>query len=196
MDSESGASRAVAFAAAGLMFHQGLSLEASLSKIRSAHPLVASSFHFFTQLKELETSSSDLMERRESRGKEDGTIAPELTDGVEGGEDRVLFTVRCRKCRRELCTSEDCVDHEKPEEDKAFQRRSKYGMHANAQCNSLFLEQQEWFGDTSEPEGKILCPHCGARVGTWKWHGTQCSCSAWVAPAFQIHKGKVDIGKR
>lgn len=41
-------------------------------------------------------------------------------------------------------------------------------------------------------EGKICCPKCSARLGSYNWAGAQCSCGAWVAPAVQVIKSKVD----
>ncbi|KAG5175166.1 hypothetical protein JKP88DRAFT_229260 [Tribonema minus] len=49
-------------------------------------------------------------------------------------------------------------------------------------------------GGMDDLEGKICCPgkHCSARVGTYKWTGSQCSCGTWITPAIQIPKSKVD----
>ena len=41
-------------------------------------------------------------------------------------------------------------------------------------------------------EGDIICPKCSARIGSFNWSGSQCSCGAWVTPAVQITKSKVD----
>ena len=41
-------------------------------------------------------------------------------------------------------------------------------------------------------EGDICCPKCSARIGSFNWSGNQCSCGAWVTPAIQITKSKVD----
>ena len=44
----------------------------------------------------------------------------------------------------------------------------------------------------SSSEGKLTCPKCNAKLGLFRWHGNQCSCGTWVAPAIQIHLSKVD----
>jgi hypothetical protein len=32
---------------------------------------------------------------------------------------------------------------------------------------------------STDVEGKLSCPKCGARVGTLNWTGSQCSCAFW-----------------
>ena len=44
----------------------------------------------------------------------------------------------------------------------------------------------------SQVDGKLGCPKCSARIGSYNWSGMQCSCGAWVAPAIQVVKSKVD----
>jgi hypothetical protein len=65
----------------------------------------------------------------------------------------------------------------------------------------------DWMGDVSAIEGKLNCPKCSGRVGSWKWNGDQCSCgydatfddnssslfSAWQTPFFQVLKARVDF---
>lgn len=43
-------------------------------------------------------------------------------------------------------------------------------------------------------EGKLICinHNCRARIGSFNWSGSQCSCGSWVSPAIQITKSKVD----
>ena len=87
----------------------------------------------------------------------------------------------CYKCRTLIFGSEDLLSH----------RISKEG----SSCTSYFLaEPLDWM-DTSSMEGiegKILCPKCAARIGTFCWAGTQCSCLTWVTPAFKFVKSKLD----
>jgi len=48
-------------------------------------------------------------------------------------------------------------------------------------------------GDFSEADGKIICPKCKCRLGTYNWAGAQCSCGQWITPAIQLTKSKVDL---
>lgn len=52
------------------------------------------------------------------------------------------------------------------------------------------------FTSTSCPagttQGKLYCPHCHLRLGSFNWSGTQDGSGRWVIPGFQVHKNKVD----
>ena len=58
-------------------------------------------------------------------------------------------------------------------------------------CTSHFLLCDAAPNLTTD-EGKVGCPKCNTRLGTFEWSGMQCSCGAWVAPAIQVVKSKVD----
>jgi hypothetical protein len=81
------------------------------------------------------------------------------------------------------------------------------------ECTAYFLDEKDWMGDLSSIDGKILCPKCKCRLGSYRWDGFQCSCGydevfvfqikncelnkfsmirTWVTPAFQILKSRVD----
>lgn len=64
-------------------------------------------------------------------------------------------------------------------------------------CSSYFVEPLSWMGNalqTGNLHGKLVCPnsHCVAKLGSFDWAGSQCSCGAWITPGFQILKSKVD----
>lgn len=71
----------------------------------------------------------------------------------------------------------------------------------------------DWMGDTCDVEGKLECPKCKGRIGSYTWHGAQCSCGCvgklitfrlkheltrklnfrhWCTPAFQVLQSRVD----
>jgi dual specificity phosphatase 12 len=50
--------------------------------------------------------------------------------------------------------------------------------------------------DTGELDGKLECPKCKAKVGTYAWQGMRCSCGKWVTPSFTLGKSKVDEVRR
>ncbi|KAJ1564570.1 hypothetical protein HK405_014532 [Cladochytrium tenue] len=68
-----------------------------------------------------------------------------------------------------------------------------------ARCASVFVEPVEWMlGPTADDgaapvEGRLACPACDAKLGSFNWAGSPCSCGAWVAPAFALHAAKVDL---
>ena len=67
-------------------------------------------------------------------------------------------------------------------------------------ANSNFLGDMEWMIKNSKiytglQQGKLYCSNtkCRAKLGNWSWIGFRCNdCSAWLSPAFQVHKNKVD----
>lgn len=64
---------------------------------------------------------------------------------------------------------------------------------AGAKCSSVFItEPPEWVSCADEHEGRMSCPKCTARVGSFSWSGATCSCGRWVTPAFQFQLARVD----
>lgn len=64
-------------------------------------------------------------------------------------------------------------------------------------CSSYFVEPLSWMSsllETGELSGKLVCPgtRCNAKLGSWDWAGSQCSCGAWVVPSFAIGVSKVE----
>lgn len=61
---------------------------------------------------------------------------------------------------------------------------------------SLFVEPLRWMGEGGGADsvvggavqGKLYCPKCQARLGSFNWAGTQSSSGAWVTPAFQVRR--------
>ena len=64
-------------------------------------------------------------------------------------------------------------------------------------CQNIFLQPLAWMkgieDDVHVVEGKLCCPRCDVKVGAFNWSGCQCSCGAWVTPAFYVQLGKVDV---
>lgn len=102
---------------------------------------------------------------------------------------------KCRKCRLTLFNGASLITHEPGSGQMSF-KRHKQDFHAvdNTQCTSLFIEPVNWMLPLLEGtvDGKLQCPKCNGRLGSFNWAGMQCSCGNWVTPAFQIHKNRVD----
>lgn len=96
----------------------------------------------------------------------------------------------CRKCRRALFRESNIVPEEK--HDKLAY---SFVEGKAVPCTSHFLQEPEAWMNLTEAEGKLLCPKCDARFGSYVWAGEQCSCGFWVVPAIQIPKSKVDTRK-
>ena len=104
----------------------------------------------------------------------------------------------CKRCRTVLFDSTQIEPHAPPPSHVCtFKYRRSFGVAAQAEpekrCTSMFLQPcQEWMGDITAQDGRLLCPKCQAVVGKWKWGGLQCSCSVWHTPAFQVPYSRVD----
>ncbi|XP_054858990.1 dual specificity protein phosphatase 12 isoform X1 [Eublepharis macularius] len=106
---------------------------------------------------------------------------------------------KCRKCRRLLFRSSSILAHMEGKGPAAFAHKrlpdpTSFQHGSQSVCSSYFVEPVQWM----EPallgvlEGQLLCPKCSSKLGSFHWHGEQCSCGHWVTPAFQIHKSRVD----
>ena len=64
---------------------------------------------------------------------------------------------------------------------------------SHSTCSSYFVDPDSLaIGAFTDNEGKLNCPHCAAKLGSFTWSGEQCSCGRWVTPAFMFNKSKVD----
>ncbi|KAK5815924.1 protein-tyrosine phosphatase-like protein [Linnemannia elongata] len=130
------------------------------------------------------------------------TTATAMTAGIQQGP------LKCKKCRRALVARDSVVTHTPGQGQASFGYRkrdatlhiseavqsdiSKITPKAATVCQSYFIEPVEWIQELHGLEGKISCPKCDSKLGTFNWSGEQCSCGTWVTPAFMMHKGKVD----
>ncbi|OEL30931.1 putative inactive dual specificity protein phosphatase-like [Dichanthelium oligosanthes] len=104
---------------------------------------------------------------------------------------------RCKKCRRMLATQEFVITHEVGAGGKTFNRGKCNNADDDDQkpeCPHIFVEPMKWMQTVEEGyvANKLFCMGCKARLGQFNWAGLQCSCGAWVIPAFQLTKSKID----
>lgn len=99
----------------------------------------------------------------------------ENTNHKEEEASAVMCAYRCRMCRLPLFSSE-AINYHQQAVHKHSQRGNK-AKDANPKgCSSHFLaEPMEWMR-TDDVQGKINCPQCDARLGSYHWSGAQCSC--------------------
>ncbi|XP_072985817.1 probable inactive dual specificity protein phosphatase-like At4g18593 isoform X2 [Typha latifolia] len=108
---------------------------------------------------------------------------------------RLLY--RCKKCRRIVASQENVIPHEKGAGEQCFKwkkRDDRMATEKKLECSSIFVEPLKWMQtvEGGNVEEKLWCFGCKARLGSFNWAGMQCSCGAWVNPAFQLHKSKID----
>lgn len=111
--------------------------------------------------------------------------------------------------RRILASSPSFLTHEPPKQ-TYIHNKASYAQIAStlrgqansllpAECAHFFLEPQDWMQQTiaqGELDGKLECPKCHSKVGTYAWQGMRCSCGKWVTPSFALGKSKVDEVRR
>lgn len=122
----------------------------------------------------------------------------------QGGGAEAGAKISCRKCRRLVARGANALPHQPGEGLDAFswRRRAKTaraagesGAGVSSTCQNIFLQPLAWMRGVEDGgvEGKLCCPRCDVKVGHFNWSGCQCSCGAWVTPAFYVQSGKVDV---
>lgn len=111
-------------------------------------------------------------------------------------EEVAVEVLSCRKCRRQLFTTDMLAPHIPPTKTKRDTFRRNKGISAEGVCHSLWLQQDQvdW-ADAQAAEGgagTLSCPSCATKLGTFSWSGLQCSCGGWEAPGLQIGMTRVD----
>jgi hypothetical protein len=90
----------------------------------------------------------------------------------------------CKFCRFVLFYARDVKGHTEGVGQAAFHPARRTAGARPPDCTNIFTEVLPWMRQgedkLAEVEGKIVCPNvkCGARLGSYNWSGTQCSCSS------------------
>ncbi|KAG0287779.1 dual specificity phosphatase 12 [Linnemannia gamsii] len=104
-----------------------------------------------------------------------------MTAGIQQGP------LKCKKCRRALVARESVVTHTPGQGQVSFEYRKRDAtLHiseavqsdisaitpkAATVCQSYFIEPVEWIQELHGMEGKISCPKCDSKLGTFNWSG-------------------------
>jgi len=114
---------------------------------------------------------------------------------------------RCRGCRTTLATSDNIMVDISVGGTSGFswRRRAKDAQKSPRHSHStqtfsettsggIFVEPLRWMGGITENnQGKIYCPTCAMRLGSYNWAGMQNDDAQWITPAFQLHTSKLDV---
>lgn len=106
----------------------------------------------------------------------------------------------CKICRLILFDQSDLQSppHQRKRRDH-HRYYDKFANNSNNPCESIFLSNpmtwmnQKVMNSNNIIQGKLNCPKCSTKIGSWNWSGAQCSCGSWVTPAIQILASRVDI---
>ncbi|OMO76254.1 Dual specificity phosphatase [Corchorus capsularis] len=114
------------------------------------------------------------------------------SEAVPNPKPKLIY--RCKKCRRIVASEESIVPHERGKGEECFKWKKRSVEKEPTQCSSIFVEPMKWMQPVQEGyvEEKLQCIGCKARLGSFNWAGMQCNCGAWVNPAFQLHKSRLD----
>ncbi|KAK6333306.1 tyrosine protein phosphatase yvh1 [Orbilia javanica] len=207
-----GISRSATICAAYLIYKKQIPAETAIDILRNSRPIVCPNLAFRKQLDiyadNLDQAMRNLddvpeyqryLYRREVEMSRLAHKAPTINhygeDETSGGSDMEL---KCRKCRRTLALSKSFVDHYAASPPVTSSSRDRIlnmvGVNKN-NCQHHFLDPVVWMKpelEKGEMEGKLECPKCSSKVGSYAWHGMKCNCGIWVTPAISLAKSKVD----
>uniref|UniRef100_T1IVK8 protein-tyrosine-phosphatase n=1 Tax=Strigamia maritima TaxID=126957 RepID=T1IVK8_STRMM len=103
------------------------------------------------------------------------------------------FHFKCKKCRYEeaLFSEMSVFPHDVG---KTLHWNINACSIGNPICNQgLLIRPLPWMQEAKEATaGKLNCPHCGAKIGSFDWNGSKCPCGARMEPIFYISVEKVD----
>ncbi|XP_068201873.1 dual specificity protein phosphatase MPK-4-like isoform X2 [Palaemon carinicauda] len=106
-----------------------------------------------------------------------------------------LVALRCKICRSALVRKGSLLPH-CPGESPGWCDGKWSGRFQNFSlcAEGIYTLPIAWMGDiTSQLQGKLGCPKCQAKIGSYSWvSGHQCPCGANIKPAFHFIPSKVD----
>ncbi|KAF3907962.1 hypothetical protein ABW21_db0207717 [Orbilia brochopaga] len=206
-----GISRSATISAAYLIFKKQVPSEAALDIIRETRPIICPNIGFREQLElyyqNLAQAISNLgdvpayqrfLYRKEVEISRMADKAPTITywGGDEATEGGSIESLKCKMCRRTLALPESFVDHQaKSPPITATARDIAAAGPSKGSCQHHFVDPVVWMRPELEKglmEGKLECPKCNAKVGSYAWHGMKCTCGLWVVPAISLARGRVD----
>ncbi|XP_071947783.1 dual specificity protein phosphatase 12-like [Antedon mediterranea] len=207
-----GVSRSASVVIAYLMEKECLTVDEALKEVQKIRPAVMPNEAFISQL-QLYHQMGNRIDKEDPRYKRFRLV--QWANKIKAGDDtsyriaadpknsstlqEVIF--KCKKCRRLLLSRGNIIGHDQGSGQEAF-KWNKRNMLAEvssdpvtqSRCTSLFIEPVSWMESAiiGTTQGKIVCPKCSAKIGSFNWSGEQCSCGAWVTPSFHVHLNKVD----
>ncbi|ESO89447.1 hypothetical protein LOTGIDRAFT_125232 [Lottia gigantea] len=211
-----GSSRSATIVIAYLMNKLNLTFQEALDKVKTLRPLVKPNQGFLHQLhlyesmgNKIDVKSNCFRQYRLNKLSLSVQAGQQISDHKlysQLDESNSLNSYKCRKCRQALFKSSALLPHMEGKGKAAFDWRSRIEDDENdidfqnkdkTLCDrSLFIEPLKWMSSyVHNMEGKILCPKCSAKIGSFIWYGERCPCGTWVAPAFHIQSSKVDLCK-
>lgn len=138
-----------------------------------------------------QTSSQD---KAQQEPQQSFTEAPQqaaavpIKDEKTGGKEIITF-YKCNFCGKPLFSERRLEKHQIKPKYRFKDDRKIGGKTKREHCTSYFLEDiMPWMPTPKDSIGKILCPNCKHKLGSYTLFGDTCSCGTFVEPAIRIHK--------
>lgn len=105
---------------------------------------------------------------------------------------------KCKQCRIKLFSTCNVLPHFEGQpvywDDLRWLKYPNLDSNDKKLCTAgLYVEPLGWMIQAFKaPQGKINCPKCDAKLGTFSWSGTACLCGQELFPAIRIVESKID----
>ncbi|KAI9714399.1 MAG: hypothetical protein M1820_000360 [Bogoriella megaspora] len=202
-----GKSRSAACVMAYLMHKFHISPSEALAQLRESRPLCEPNGGFMEQLElyhrmsatdDIETDpvynrwlfSREVEQSRQCGQAPDSDKIRFEDEHASGDGAAKQFSLKCRKCRRSLATSQFVLFHGGKKGSEA-----ENTVDSSPSCAHYFVDPLSWMRPELEQgrlDGRLECPKCKTNVGKYAWQGMQCSCGDWVVPGISLARGRVD----
>ncbi|KAK9462349.1 protein-tyrosine phosphatase-like protein [Lipomyces oligophaga] len=205
-----GVSRSASIVCAYIMRDRQILFDEALELVRHARPIANPNDSFREQLAIF--ASDGYVVNEDSTGYRRWKLKMQALESTAAGmapipmtyntdtTDSTSVELRCRKCRCPLASSGAVISHI-PTSSTTTQAKYGPGMVSilPATCMHYFLDPVRWMQpelERGELEGKLECPKCKTKVGSYRWQGMKCSCGQWVTPGISLQRGRVDEIRR
>ncbi|XP_071517618.1 dual specificity protein phosphatase MPK-4-like isoform X2 [Panulirus ornatus] len=207
-----GVSRSATLVTCFLMKKYKISVDEALQRIKSKRRCVGPNSGFLAQLLlyqmmgwnlvennvqyllyKLQTAATSLIEGNRKLFEERYQTLVQPDPRTSSSSVPVAYS--CRICRSPLIRKDSILPHCQGENPVWSDCKWSGSMHNLPICTKgIFTLPICWMKDTTEIlQGKLFCPKCQAKVGTYNWcAGCRCPCEAKITPAFYFIPSKVD----
>lgn len=209
-----GVSRSVTMVIAYLMEKKGMKFEDALTLVQQKRKYAYPNEGFVKQLKlyeamkcKLDPTNEEYRSHRlaslaftmqEGNQSKDVFLPGDLAENPTANKVDIIF--KCKKCRQPLFKKSSFIIHTEGPGGMAFDWRGSAAQDSAGDTTprkicekSIFIKPVEWMKESIvSSQGKLSCPKCNSKLGSFVWHGERCSCGEWIVPAFHIQTSKVD----
>ncbi|KAB0796874.1 hypothetical protein PPYR_10935 [Photinus pyralis] len=110
-----------------------------------------------------------------------------------------MVSIKCKRCRNSILGNGECAT--------LINAHGVKGSNEPQSCSSILEENLFYIDEEQLPDwihsivvdahwskGKLNCPHCKARIGSFDFvSGVKCACDEYILPPVHIINSKVDI---